>query len=251
MTDTNFEKSPILYRVVAYILDIYVTSFIGYIFFLLLINPGDLDGKEFQNFNVSTLFVIVIFGTVYFGKDLYHGISPGRWVMGIMVRDKEDMNRIPSPFKLIIRNIILILYPIEFIMLLITGGKARIGDLVSNTNVVRNPNRDTRFKRISVCLFSTVIMFSITGIFMMYTLTKTNAYIIAAQHIETNENIRDQIGDIKSFATLTSGGVNIENDFGNAGFSIRVYGEEGEAVVDIQLVKEPNSDWEVVEMEIQ
>lgn len=54
--------------------------------------------------------------------------------MRIAVRDLSNPKQIPGKTKLILRNITLILWPIEIILLLLL--KKRIGDMISSTCVV-------------------------------------------------------------------------------------------------------------------
>lgn len=76
-------------------------------------------------------------------------------------------------------------------------------------------------------------------------------YVLSIEYIESNVEGLEQIGNIESFGFFPTGRVHSENGYGHANFSIHVYGDKGELVVEILLEKQPDSEWEVTEMEIQ
>ena len=66
-------------------------------------------------------------------KDSIGGMSLGKRVMKIGIKKEENTTQIPSMFQLIIRNLFVVLWPIEA-LLLIKNGK-RLGDTVTKTDV--------------------------------------------------------------------------------------------------------------------
>ena len=68
--------------------------------------------------------------------------------MGIMVRDEKNRNDIPTFGRLLLRNVFIIIWPIEFIVLALSDNKKRIGDIVAKTLVLKNPNKPEKLPRV-------------------------------------------------------------------------------------------------------
>ncbi|MCM3748089.1 RDD family protein [Paenibacillus pasadenensis] len=72
--------------------------------------------------------VLVIF------KDSYAGRSFGKRIMKLAIKDSNDFGKRPSSWRRIARNITLIFWPLDFIIMLITG--TRIGEKWTKTWVI-------------------------------------------------------------------------------------------------------------------
>jgi uncharacterized RDD family membrane protein YckC len=68
-------------------------------------------------------------------KDLFGGRSFGKRFFRLAVRDANNLNNTPTKSRLFIRNITLLIWPLEFIYYLINN--KRIGDLIAKTQVIR------------------------------------------------------------------------------------------------------------------
>ncbi len=75
---------------------------------------------------------IVLLGLVL--KDIFGGRSIGKRIMKIKVVRKNSEKA--SVWRLIFRNITIVIWPIEALLLLI--GREKIGDVIANTKVVIN-----------------------------------------------------------------------------------------------------------------
>ena len=75
---------------------------------------------------------LLIFMFVYFFKDIINGQSIGKRMMKIKVVDMNDNT--PATPNLIIRNITILIWPIEVLLILL--GKPRLGDKLAKTKVV-------------------------------------------------------------------------------------------------------------------
>ncbi|MBU1043210.1 MAG: RDD family protein [Candidatus Omnitrophica bacterium] len=106
---------------------------------------------------ILTLFPLIFLG--YCFKDCIYGISPGKYVVGIAVRDKDDFEKTPNFFLLFLRNITLIVWPIEILVLMFSKKKQRWGDLLAKTIVVRN--HDVRLRYVLLRLFVILIIVTI------------------------------------------------------------------------------------------
>lgn len=77
---------------------------------------------------------------VYSNKDFLNGQSFGKRKMGLYIIDIKTGQK-ASVFKCFMRNLTLLLWPVEFIILLINPNK-RIGDHLANTTLVYTPPSD-------------------------------------------------------------------------------------------------------------
>jgi uncharacterized RDD family membrane protein YckC len=122
-------------RLLAILIDHIVGSLIfGIIFFSInldsFINPTESNSmKPFETFNT-----ILGFGMIYYLlKDIFKGRSIGKRLFGLRVIDKNNNNNVPGIIRLMLRNLTILIWPIELLMLITT--KRRIGDIIAKTNV--------------------------------------------------------------------------------------------------------------------
>jgi uncharacterized RDD family membrane protein YckC len=69
-------------------------------------------------------------------KDALNGKSIGKKIMGLAVRDSRDYNKTPNILILFLRNIFLILWPVELIIIFIDKKNQRLGDIILGATVV-------------------------------------------------------------------------------------------------------------------
>lgn len=80
---------------------------------------------------------ITVVGLIYLNKDCLQGRSPAKRILGFEV--VEYPAGLPvSPSRCALRNITILLWPIEIIMLLINPNR-RIGDYLAGTECVKQP----------------------------------------------------------------------------------------------------------------
>ena len=141
-------------RVFAGLIDYLVLfSLAGFSLFFVLNKTSDITSKEIAlKILISFPFMFIL----YCFKDSIYGISPGKYVVGIAVRDKDDYQKTPGIFHLFLRNIPLIIWPLEIIVLILSRKKQRIGDIIAKTIVVCNHN--VKLCYILLRLFSIIII---------------------------------------------------------------------------------------------
>ena len=74
---------------------------------------------------LSCMFILIF-------KDIIGGQSIGKRIMKIKVVDLYDNK--PNIFRLILRNITIFIWPVEFLLLLL--GKRKIGDILAKTEII-------------------------------------------------------------------------------------------------------------------
>jgi len=235
-------------RMAAFLIDHILFTFLiaGIVF--LLIMPAISDDTEPEGVVLTLFLVIVPLVIAYMAKDAVRGISPGKWIAGIMVRDADDPEQVPSVRRLLIRNIFIVMWPVEFLVLALSPDKRRIGDKLAQTIVVNNPVEVSRVKRVLLLVvvvfaFCVVLFVSIIGL-----LKNTSAYDAAIKAIEQNSEIRTRTGGIKGYGWLPAGRISTMNGEGTAVFEIEVQGVQKNISVSVYLEKHANEEWQVLEI---
>jgi hypothetical protein len=211
-------------------------------------------GPNYMNENnmakmTSSMFAVMLPGfLLYFAKDSIQGISIGRWIMGIMVRDKMNPNDIPSFGRLLVRNLFIIIWPVEFIVLAANQDKKRLGDTVAKTIVVKNPSKPTKLPRVLALAGIGIAFFAFMFLFAGAAMKNSDAYKVAIKEIEKNQEILDETGGIKGYGFMPTGNVSISNGNGQAQLEIKVLGNEKDMSVNVYLTKEPNGEWILAEL---
>lgn len=125
------------FRLLAFMIDQLIITFVLCIVSFIInwesfLLPNESNSnKPFETFYPLLAVALIIF----YMKDLFGGRSIGKRIFKLAVRDINNFNETPHGFRLFIRNISLIIWPVELIFFLIT--KKRIGDLVGRTQVIR------------------------------------------------------------------------------------------------------------------
>ena len=242
---TELLKSSRKRRIVAFLIDHFVMTFLM-VSMVFIAHPNFMNEMSEMG---TTMLPIMIFGMVlYFAKDSIKGISVGKWIMGVMVRDENNQNEIPSLGRLFLRNLFVVIFPIEFIVLATSEQKKRLGDIVAKTVVVKNPNKPAKFPRILALVGVGVVFFVFSLLAGGSAMKNSDAYKIAVTEIEKNEQILTETGGIKGYGMTPAGSINITNGFGQAQLEIKVLGNKSDLKVRVYLKKEPNGEWELVEI---
>ncbi len=125
-------------RMVAFIIDWYIAILPGFFLF------GFSANTVIESDNPSPLIIIPCFigvlgAFIFFVlRDyIFKGQSLGKKIFGLTVLDKETLST-PKKWQLILKNVFLFIYPIDGIVLLITGES--LGNKITDTVVVpKNP----------------------------------------------------------------------------------------------------------------
>lgn len=214
----------------------------------LAVGPGFMDDDDPGKFT-STMFAAGLPAfLLYFAKDSIQGISLGKWILGIMVRNSNNPNNIPSFGKLLIRNLFLIIWPVEFIVLALSKEKKRLGDRTANTIVLSNPDRPGKLPRIITLVVVGATFFVFAYLFAATAMKNSEAYKTAIKEIERNQEIVTDTGGIKGYGMMPAGNISISNGVGQAQLQIKILGNEKDLDVRVYLTKEPGGEWELKEM---
>lgn len=246
--DQKLDLSSRKRRIAAFLIDHFVLTFLMVSIVFLALGPNYMDENNIGKMTSTMLAVMLPGFLLYFAKDSIQGISIGKWIMGIMVRDQINSNEIPSFGRLLVRNLFIIIWPVEFIVLAANQDKKRLGDKVAKTIVVKNPSKPTKLPRVLALAGIGIAFFAFTFFFVGAAMKNSDAYKVAIKEIEKNQEILDETGGIKGYGFIPAGNVNISNGNGQAQLEIKVLGNEKDMSVSVYLTKEPNGEWMLVEL---
>jgi len=241
-------KSSRKRRIAAFLIDHFVLTLLAVSIIFLIMGPDFIDENDFGQMKTTIILVMVPIFILYFCKDFMNGISLGRWIMGIMVRDENNLTEIPSKTRLAIRNLFLIIWPIEFLVLAFNKDKKRLGDTYGKTIVLKNPDKAKKSYRIIALVVICLVFFGFTALFTGAALKSSDAYKTAIHNIESNPDILNETGGIKGYGSFPKGKVNVTNGHGQAGLEIKVIGNIKDIEVSVFLEKESNGIWTVTKL---
>lgn len=245
----SYQKSSRKRRIAAFFIDHIVMTFVIVTVSFLVLGSNFIEEENPGRFIVS-LFAVMIPGfLLYASKDSYKGISIGKWMMGIMVRDEKNTDEIPSYGRLLKRNLPVFIWPVEFIVLVTNNHKKRLGDKISDTIVVKNPDKPKQVTRILALVIVGILLFTLLFFIIGNTMKNSDAYKVAISEIEKNEQIISETGGIKGYGMMPSGSISSSNGYGQAQLEIKVLGNSKNINVNMYLEKKPDSKWEIIELE--
>lgn len=236
-------------RIAAFLIDHFVITFLIVAVVFLVIGPNFMDENNTGKM-MTIMFIVMVPGFfLYFAKDAVKGISVGKWIMGIMVRDSRKPDETPSFGRLSARNLFIVIWPVEFIVLALSQEKKRLGDKTVNTLVVMNPQKHSKLPRLAAAAGIGIVFIAFTALFAGSAVKSSEAYKVAIAEIEQHQEILTETGGIKGYGMLPTGNVSISNGYGQAQFQIKVIGNEKELNVSAYLEKEPHGEWTLIELD--
>jgi len=237
-------------RIGAFIVDLYIVSIITIIPSMLLFNNVNVM-ENIWDFACSTAITSLIAYILFLFKDIFAGRSIGKLLFGLYVREYHNKDNKPKYYRLIQRNLLTIIWPVEFIVLLKDKEGRRLGDKIAKTQVVglqRNKKKVSAGKVIAIVFFVlTVLIISIILI-----IKNDESFKIAVDYIKRQEAITAEVGEIRDCGTLLSGSLSyssVPNGSGHAVYYILVIGEKKNLIVSIELYKDEGSYWGVKEID--
>ena len=135
------KKATVWQRLGAFLVDHFILTavtavlyaFVSTIFMLLGLRNPDIS-EEIWILLVALFFIVIIF-FVYGLRDVYKGQSVGKLALGIGVRELTDNFAVPPVSKLFLRQIFSFMWPVEFLVLIISRDGQKIGDKIAGTCV--------------------------------------------------------------------------------------------------------------------
>ena len=119
---------PLHLRLFALLIDYLLVVIAVNLWDQLFLGAGwDLHPPELRNEGGLTYWIL-FGGGLILTKDAWFGRSPGKWFTGIAVRRADDPDRLPRRSALVLRNLPLILLPVEAVLVFTDPYCRRLGD---------------------------------------------------------------------------------------------------------------------------
>jgi hypothetical protein len=233
----DYPKASVIRRATAFYIDFATLTLVPFLLFLLGTNLNGWRSIAFALFLI--MFTIISFLL----KDCFNGVSLGRYLMGIAVRDINNSEVIPSKKRLILRNFSMLAWPFEFLVLLFT--KQRVGDRISHTEVIFLKKKRSFWKNGIIGLFTFICVIMIFVLIIAESFKHSEAYQTSINYIQQNKEIQTETNGIQGYGWFPQGSISLSNTRGSAEFEIKVIGNTKNVIAWIELSKEPLADWKV------
>lgn len=124
------------FRLLLMLIDHFTMSLAGVVimmpsYIILIVIYGT---KVLGSDNQSMMFVFCLVYSVYFNKDIFAGRSIGKRALKYQVVVNET-GIVANPYRCLVRNLLLIIWPIEIIVSLINPSR-KIGDFIAGTKII-------------------------------------------------------------------------------------------------------------------
>lgn len=184
-------------------------------------------------------------------KDMFGGASIGKYLLGMNIRLLKDLKSKPSVGTTILRNLSLVLLPIDGILTLFDPYARRLADRWLGTVVVDNPKATRPVRRLLLANIIFLGFFFTVFLLQPYLQRKTAAYQIATTAIQNYEPLYQHVGRIQSFEEPEMY-LDLRENGEPSIFQVLVKDGRKEAKVHVKLnfLTEPKTTWIVSEIKI-
>jgi hypothetical protein len=241
----ELQPASLLSRLGAFLFDHFLVSFIS-----IAIAAGLGHGQLPEPGERAGMIAIASSFLLFFCRDAVNGISPGRWVAGIMVRSYVDPRGLPSFPQRFLRNLMLVLWPVEAISIFFSTEFRRLGDKAANSIVLLNTERARVGFRIIPIILLIGAFIGFSYLYATYALKNSEPYNVSIKYIESSTEARELTGGVKGYGTIPAGHISVANGTGEATFMIQVMGEKKNITADVYLEMK-NARWEVTRCEFR
>jgi len=184
-------------------------------------------------------------------KDIF-GSSPGKFLLGMKISAINNLSKSPSIFVLISRNIFLLIFPLEGIILLRDGYARRFADKWHRTVVVDKKYPMRPILRIFLGNIIIFGFFSIAILFQRSSIEKSAAYQKAEEVIRNHDGLKKILDE---YPVLEEPEMHLDlrvDQIKNSIVRVRVGDEELGKVVKVTLKLQSNSkNWVVVNVLVE
>lgn len=248
-------------RIIAVLIDFwligYVTSLSIYTVFFVIKTPWD---TEFIQGVISLHSAMGLTGLfIFLCKDTYKGLSVGKLLMGI--RTVKTSGKKLDFFSALLRNLSLLVWPIEALAIIINSKKRRLGDYLAATKVKRDLNISGSHRALAAFLIMGFYWFTpslpnidFTGHdfndISQYIIKHSEAYEVAEQSIYEQPAIEKLIGPINEIKIGNTSAIETHNDEGHAHLILVAVGDNAELPVEVKL-KRSEGKWQLSEMHFE
>jgi uncharacterized RDD family membrane protein YckC len=234
-------------RLAAFLFDHFLLSMLGATSVFGLVGPRWDMAENLDSVPIFPIFVAIT--GIYFCKDLVGGQSLGRAIFAIAVRDAGAPDETPSAGRLIRRNLLLPLWPVELVALLLSPTRQRIGDRMADTCVVQLAA--PLGPRLLAGLGFALAMLAAFMVAATVLVRSSAAYEVATDHLRNDPEVEEAVGPVLGFGSLPAGSIQVLEGAGEAELVLAVQGTERIARAVVKLDKAQGSDWTVTSVRLE
>lgn len=248
-------------RIIAVLIDFwligYLTSLSIYIQFFVIKTPWDTDLIEGV---ISLHLAMGLTGLfIFLCKDAINGLSIGKLLMGI--RTVKTSGKPVDFFSALLRNLSLLIWPVEAIAIILNSKKRRLGDHLAGTKVKRDLKISGSYRGLAAIVLMGFYWFTpnLPNIdftsqdfndISQYIIKHSQAYEVAEQSLYEQPAIEKLIGSISEIKIGNTSSIETHNDSGHAHLILVAIGEHAELPVEVRL-KRSEGEWQLTEMHFE
>ena len=195
------ERASVAARLGAFMIDHVILTLLTFILIIpvmqiRLILFGHIDANPDRMFSIAFVIMMFIAFFIYCLKDIIKGRSLGKRALGIAVRNRSDMSQIPSAGRLFLRNVFTFLWPLDFLVLVCSADRTKIGDKIAGTDVYRVSKRPRTLIIIIAIILAFAVFMSTLNFAVRAIIRNHPSYQAALHYIETNPRVVELVGDV-------------------------------------------------------
>jgi hypothetical protein len=246
MTDANPADRPTLLaplhlRLFALVVD--------YLFIVVLLELGDqLTYGQGWDLRVVTQgaasadstwgWLLGVYGLVIL-RDSLGGRSLGKWITGLTLRRLDDLTRKPGLPALWLRNVPLVLLPVEGALVLLDRQCRRLGDRLAGTVAVQHPRPWPVPRRLLAITILFMLLLLVSQLIIPWNLHRTAAYATAADFARQHPTVTAAVGAAPSFGFQAELKLPVAPQQETALVTLTATGPRGEREVAVALRLDP------------
>jgi uncharacterized RDD family membrane protein YckC len=182
-------------------------------------------------------------------RDVPGGRSPGKWLTGIAVARADDPATLPTLGARLLRNLALLLLPVEAVLVFVDPYGRRLGDRLAGTVVVALARPAPVTRR----LLGLAVLFlaSTLAIFLLefWNVRRSAAYPLALQAARADPRVQEALG---APVTFSAPGLARSHDGQRMQVHLEAEGSRGKGRVDVSLLRADDPPrWELERIAVQ
>lgn len=127
-------RSLLARRITAFLIDHTAITILSMIYVLIFMEQiNNAYGRDLILYLIPFFFIAFL---SYLLKDSVKGKSIGKRIMGLQVRSSKNIDKVPSQWRVVLRNITFPLWMVEFLVMIFNKNSRKLGDVIFGTTVV-------------------------------------------------------------------------------------------------------------------
>ena len=169
------------------------------------------------------------------GKDAVRGRSIGKWLTGIAVATSADPSHPPSPAKTLLRNLSLVILPVDAVLMFTDPYCRRLGDRLAGTVVVVTPQAAPPMRRLMVIAIIFLGFLLASFLVAPWNMKRSAAYQFAFRAASDSPQLRSAVGSPFELDSALTFQLRQHDQGGTASLTFEAEGPRGKRKMRIVL----------------